>query len=719
MRTVFLRVLEAEDKANALLEAVREPASSGEGKRYEIETSSFSAMPGNTFSYWAGPSALACYERFSSLKSTKFVALSTNQLSDDPRYARLWWEVGPSAVEQWVSWAKGRTFAPYHFDIQTLVRWNARRQTYTGFLGTEHRPLEKPASADWFFRPGLTWPRRSNQFSVSVLPTGCVFGNKGPAIFAEGDNLAALLALAAVLNSRIFKFLLSLQTARVELAQSFEVGLVQDSPIPDLTQSINPLSDLAFRAWAHRRSLDTSVETSHNFTIPALLQVRGDSLTTRTSEWASLVRETEVSFAAIEADIESYCFDLYGIGESDRRLITRGVNFSSAATDELPATTKDISSNDDLDGTDDADDDSSAASLAAQMTSWAVGVALSRFDVRLATGDRRLSTEPGPFDALPASSPAMLSEPHDLPSSSPPIGYPIAIAKDGILVDDPGHRHDLTAVVRSVFQAVFTTQADKWWNDVGKVLEPKSHDLRVWLVSSFFEHHLKRYSKSRRKAPIIWQIAVPSGRYSVWLYSHRLTSDSFFQIQNDVVTPKLAHEERQFSDLVQSAGSSPSAKERKEIRDQEAFVEELRSLLDEVKRVAPLWNPVLDDGIQLTMAPLWKLVPQHRAWQKELKAKWDELANGKYDWAHIAMHLWPERVVPKCATDRSLAIAHGLEDIFWIEGDDGKWKPRLNPTRPVSDLVQERTSAAVKAALLSLSEAATPVAARTRARRSA
>ena len=41
---------------------------------------------------------------------------------------------------------------------------------------------------------------------------------------------------------------------------------------------------------------------------------------------------------------------------------------------------------------------------------------------------------------------------------------------------------------------------------------------------------------------------------------------------------------------------------------------------------------------------------------------------GKYDWAHIAMHLWPERVVPKCATDRSLAIAHGLEDVFWVEG---------------------------------------------------
>ena len=91
---------------------------------------------------------------------------------------------------------------------------------------------------------------------------------------------------------------------------------------------------------------------------------------------------------------------------------------------------------------------------------------------------------------------------------------------------------------------------------------------------------------------------------------------------------------------------------------------------------------------------------------------------GKYDWAHVAMHLWPERVVPKCATDRSLAIAHGLEDVFWVEGDDGKWKPRPVPTRPIDELVRERTSVAVKAALKGLTEASTPNGPKARTRRS-
>ena len=132
-------------------------------------------------------------------------------------------------------------------------------------------------------------------------------------------------------------------------------------------------------------------------------------------------------------------------------------------------------------------------------------------------------------------------------------------------------------------------------------------------------------------------------------------------------------------------------------------------MLEEVKRVAPLWNPHLDDGVVLTMAPLWRLVPQHKAWQKELRSRWDELCAGKYDWAHVAMHLWPERVVPQCAKDRSLAIAHGLEDVFWIEGDDdGKWMARPEPTQPIDEVVKGRTSSAVKAALASLLEVPVP-----------
>ena len=45
-----------------------------------------------------------------------------------------------------------------------------------------------------------------------------------------------------------------------------------------------------------------------------------------------------------------------------------------------------------------------------------------------------------------------------------------------------------------------------------------------------------------------------------------------------------------------------------------------------------------------------------------------------YDWAHLAYSLWPDRVREKCKTDRSLAIAHGLEDLCEVKAPVKKTK---------------------------------------------
>jgi hypothetical protein len=270
------------------------------------------------------------------------------------------------------------------------------------------------------------------------------------------------------------------------------------------------------------------------------------------------------------------------------------------------------------------------------------------------------------------------------PESEKPADHP------GILVDDEGHSDDLAARAQVVAASV-------------KVDVPE--DLRGWLAKEFFPRHIRMYSKSRRKAPIYWQLATPSASYSVWLYIHAFSKDTLFRVQNDYAAPKLAHEERRLESLTSELRDGATAAQRKQLAAQEALVEELRAFLDEVRRVAPLWGPNLDDGVIINFAPLWRLVPQNKVWQKELKSTWDALCEGMYDWAHLAMHLWPERVVPKCAKDRSLAIAYGLEEVFWVEGTDGKWTTRKTPTKSIAGLVKERTSPAVKSALKSLLEA--------------
>lgn len=125
----------------------------------------------------------------------------------------------------------------------------------------------------------------------------------------------------------------------------------------------------------------------------------------------------------------------------------------------------------------------------------------------------------------------------------------------------------------------------------------------------------------------------------------------------------------------------------------EDFEQELQEFRDELLRLAKLpWRPNLNDGVQITAAPLWKLFRLPK-WQKTLKETWQTLENpkGEYDWAHLAMTLWPQRVVPKCAKDRSLAIAHDVEDLFWVEEGKG-WRTLQSPKQETEAQKQRQRS---------------------------
>ena len=101
-----------------------------------------------------------------------------------------------------------------------------------------------------------------------------------------------------------------MQLARSELAQSFEVGLIQQTPVPDLTPMQHAtLAALARRAWSLKRTLDTVEETSHAFLLPTALRVRLNDYDPPAIE-AELVR--------IQAEIDAIAFDLYGFSEADR-----------------------------------------------------------------------------------------------------------------------------------------------------------------------------------------------------------------------------------------------------------------------------------------------------------------------------------------------------------------------------------------------------------------
>jgi len=612
----FLRLVGDEDKAAALT-ILSECVRTGQNAEhiFSVRPESFDAIPGKPFAYWVSEGARQMFNRLPQFEGDNRSVKQGLATADDFRFVRGWWEVtADTRSDRWFPFAKGGVFSRFYADVYLLVNWANNGEEIRHFFDPASGALKsRPQNIEFFRRPGLTWPLRTNGLSFRAAPAGGVFGHKGPVGFARQDKPAALLAVCGIANSAPFGYLVSAQLARVELAQSFEVGLIQRTPVPDLTaEQEAELAALARRAWSLKRALDTTTETSHAFLLPLALRERAGGFDPAT---------IEAELARIQVEIDEIAFDLYGFSEADRLAALEAVG-GGQASEEEPDDEEEASEPEtpSLDG----------------LLSWAVGVAFGRFDWRLATGERAAPAEPEPFDPLPARSPGML------PEGAEPFH-----AHAGILVDDPGHPHDLARLVEEVLVRVDVAVPD---------------EVRRWLGREFFEFHLKRYSKSRRRAPIYWPLSTASGSYTLWLYYPSLSDQTLYSAVNDFVEPKLRQVATEARAL-REKGAGRSRAEEKRFEELQAFELELIELRDALLKLAPSYKPRHDDGVQISAAPLWSLF-RHRAWQKVLKETWAKLEKGDYDWAHLAMNYWPERVREKCRSDKSLAIAHRLEELY-------------------------------------------------------
>jgi hypothetical protein len=555
-----------------------------------------------------------------------WIGLQTN---DDFQWLRLWWENDGESGDLFalIPHPKGGIYSNYYADVSLAVRWGKDGRLIKTWKTDQLRQGKITAnnSKCWnerhYFRRGLTWPLRTTSLSVRIMPENCVFGQKGPAAFVSSDQEESLLALCAVMNSAPFNYLVSTQLARTELSRSFEVGLIEQTPVPDLNaKQCAIIGALARRSWSLMRTLDTAEETSHAFLLPTALRSRLDDYDRHA---------IADDLARIQSEIDLMAFDLYGFSDADRTA-------ASKSPAELPETSVEQRKAGDNEAEEEDGDNADPVDQTAGLLSWTVGVAFGRFDWRLATGERTAPAEPEPFDPLLAKSPGML------PDAAKPFHH-----HGGILVDDPGHPHDLARLVEEVLI---------------RVDAPVPPDVRRWLQRDFFPFHLQCYSKSRRRAPIYLPLATGSGSYTLWLYYPTLSSETLYTAINDFVEPKLK-QVGQAGAVLRYKQAARSREEDRRLEALETLQGELIDLRETLLRIAPAYRPNHDDGVQITAAPLWPLF-RHKPWQKVLKDTWAKLEEGDYDWAHLAMAYWPDRVRDKCDADKSLAIAHNLEHLY-------------------------------------------------------
>lgn len=644
--TTFIRMLEEGDKKSALDNAVAKfRANETSSNIYAIDIELFETLPSRTFAYWVSEGVRQAFVDLPRFSACNYEAQFGGSTKDDFRFLRLWWESGEKNVGKWLPFAKGGALSPFYADIYLSVNWKNDAEELEAAILKKYPYLGE--SANWvlhressYGRAGITWTRRTkSRFAPRILPAGCIFSENGLSAFVSGDSHDEIFSLLAILCSTSFRRMIEVQLSAADAraggaANSYEIGIIASSPVPRLSEITKQrLSSLARDAWLAKRSQDLSNESSHAFLLPTSLIQRASSRTT----------DRRISLDQVEAEISRLVADAYGLNlaESiDRTVLTRRPQVLEADDDEDP---------DD----DDGNDPSSSAADVAGLLGWSVGVSFGRFDVQLATGQRTAPPEPVPFDRLPAKSPGML------PEGATPFHI-----NAGILVDDHGHGHDLARVVEDVLSCVGM---------------PARDDLRRWLQRDFFAFHLQRYSKSRRKAPVYWPLATASGSYTLWVYYPSLGSQTLYTAINDFVEPKLAQVAGDVAAL-RDRGTVRLRDEEKRLENLEAFELELIDLRDQLLKIAPTFKPDHDDGVQINAAPLWRLF-RHKPWQKVLRDTWTRLEKGDYDWAHVAMNYWPNRVRERCRDDRSLAIAHGLEALYIAPSA----KPKKSRGKPAAE----------------------------------
>jgi hypothetical protein len=615
--TKFLRLLAEEEKSIALQEtcwSLREDTV--DDRIFDIDPESFSVIPGTPFAYWVSDKVRGAFQKFEPFESDGRVVRQGLATADDFRFVRAWWEVEANS-EKWPGFAKGGKFSPFYADIFLVVNWsddgNEIKNNLNDKGGIRSNVWMLADTATNYFRsPGLTWPSRARKFAPQALASNCLFSQRGYlAYFPDGDQIVSL----ALFNSTAFDYIFKTTLGRFGYPE-FLVGILKKMPIAEPNAiHAGQFESLAHSGWSKKRTLDSVEETSHAFLLPA-------SLRACVGDYDPPAIEADL--AEIQTKIDDIAFDLYGFSDADRAAALG----SSGAVNEDDGV-EDASESEDDDGADVVDQTDG-------LLSWAAGVAFGRFDWRLATGERAAPPEPEPFDPLPAKSPGML------PDDAEPFH-----AHSGILVDDQGHPHDLARLIEEV---------------LARVDAPVPADVRRWLQRDFFPLHLKQYSKSRRKAPIYWPISTSSGSYTLWLYYPSLTDQTLFTAVNDFIEPKLKQVGQDVAAL-RTKGSARSAAEEKSLEKLQSLESELAELRETLLEIAPTYRPNHDDGVQITAAPLWRLF-RHKPWQKVLNATWEKLEKGDYDWAHLSMAYWPDRVREKCKTDKSLAIAHDLEGLY-------------------------------------------------------
>lgn len=294
--------------------------------------------------------------------------------------------------------------------------------------------------------------------------------------------------------------------------------------------------------------------------------------------------------------------------------------------------------------------------MAQEIVQELVGIVFGRWDIRY-TKDKKVPEFGDVFDPLPFMPVVALKD-------SEKDGYPLDIPEDGIIKGD-----DMVSLIRKAMEYIWGDKADDIEYELCQLIGIES--LREYLEdpNGFFDYHLKRYTKSRRKAPIYWPLTSDDDSETWWVYYPKLDERTLpnlvLKITDEVTLLR--------GDLQRTSDKDKASKLNNEILD-------LQSMSDELRRLQGLpYKPNLDDGVPVTSAPLYTLF-KNKKWRTVCEDNYKLLDKGDYDWSHLAYAIYPARIRQKAKKDWCMALTHGLEELCENKPKEKKKKTKNKET---------------------------------------
>lgn len=611
---IFMDVLdvnpeEKNDQIMALIHAIHD----GECLKwnYLVCSKDFENLPNSIIGYYFRNEELI-YFKNRTLQNRGLVARQGHAFIAAMNF-RLFYEM--TNYQETHSLYNGSYFTLFYTESRDVIKWindGASTKVHTSF---------RNSSADYQWLMGVGYGKRGDIVDSHILRKESFFSVEGLAM--PGLSYKDSFALLSFTNSIVGEYMINLFTA-----QHKQAGNMNLLPMPNYSSRQSEIECIGNEIIEIKRKWFSFDETN--------LEYHG--LIAQLKKCSSIIFSLELMQGELNEDNDRYCKlvqdndDLW----MDLAHIERGSEFRQTLNDyKKRRPYEELISIDGGSSSNIIDRKVMAQELVMEL----VGMAFGRWDTAYATGEKTIPEYGNVFEALPFM---------------PVVSIPQEQRKgfEDILCNLPDSPLNIVTKVRDVMHCIWGDNADGMEYELCELIGCRNLQSYFESPNGFFDYHFKRYTKSRRKAPIYWPLSSEDGSYTYWVYYPRLDQNTL----HTLIMLLRQENERLNSAIATTTEKTQETLLRGKQQQVEGMMEEINAVINAG------YKPNHDDGVPVTSCPLVKLIA-HRGWQKECEENLKKLQKGEYDWSHLAMSMFPARVTQKAKKDWCLALTHGLEHI--------------------------------------------------------